>query len=210
MTDRRIHYRVEAPTLREREGGGMPTLVGHSAVFDAETTLWSGRHVRLREVVRRGAFARAIAESQDVTANIGHDDQVLLGRTASGTVRLREDAVGLAVEIDLPDTQHGRDVATLVRRGDLRGMSFAFVPAPGGERTVTTRLEDGRDDLFGELLDVDLFDVSVVSRPAYEATDVGVRASALEAAHRSKAREAWIAPRRQKLEALKARARIVK
>lgn len=204
--DRRIHYRIEAPTIRERaEGGGMPTLVGHAAVYDSETVLYDGRMVLLREVVRRGAFARAIREGQDVTANMDHDDAILLGRTTSGTVRLREDDVGLAVEVDLPDTAAGRDVATLVRRGDLRGMSFAFRPAPGGEKRTITTLPDGRDDVFDEVLDVDLFDVSVVARPAYEATDLAVRAAALEAAHRSKAREATVAPRRTKLEALRAR-----
>ena len=100
MSDRRIHVRAGAPTLRERAEGGMPTLVGHAAVFDVETTLFEGKRFRLREVVRRGAFARAIAASQDVTANMDHDDAILLGRTAPGTVRLREDDVGLAVEID--------------------------------------------------------------------------------------------------------------
>jgi len=205
VSDRRIHVRAGAPTLRERAEGGMPTLVGHAAVFDVETTLFEGKRFRLREVVRRGAFARAIAASQDVTANMDHDDAILLGRTAPGTVRLREDDVGLAVEIDLPDTQHGRDVATLVRRGDLAGMSFAFRPAPGGEQRTIATLPDGRDDVFDELTDLDLYDVSAVARPAYRATDLAVRAAALEAAHRSKAREAWLAPRRRKLGALKAR-----
>jgi len=205
--DRRIHFRTAPPTLREREGGGMPTLVGHAAVFDAETTIWDGRRVRLREVVRRGAFARAVREGQDVIANQDHEDSWMLGRTASGTLRLREDDVGLAVEIDLPDTALGRDVAELVRRRDLAGMSFAFIPAKaGGERQTITQLPDGRDDVFTELLDVDLFDVAVVARPAYPATDVGVRAAPCEAEHRRKARELWLEGRRSKLEALKARA----
>lgn len=204
--DRRIHVRTAAPTLRTREGGGLPTLVGHAAVFDSETVIYQGRYVTLREVVRRGAFARAIREGQDVIANLDHDDTDMLGRSASGTLRLREDDFGLAVEIDLPDTALGRDVAELVRRGDLSGMSFAFLPATGGEKTTITPDAEGRDDVFTELTDLDLYDVAVVGRPAYKATDVGFRAAPFEAAHRRKAREAWLAGRRSKLEALKARA----
>jgi len=205
--DRRIHFRTAPPTLREREGGGMPTLVGHAAVFDAETTIWDGRRVRLREVVRRGAFARAVREGQDVIANQDHEDSWMLGRTASGTLRLREDDVGLAVEIDLPDTALGRDVAELVRRRDLAGMSFAFIPAKaGGERQTITQLPDGRDDVFTELLDVDLFDVAVEQVDVEEFGEHVDRAAPFEAEHRRKARELWLEGRRSKLEALKARA----
>jgi len=62
------------------------------------------------EIVRPGAFARAIQQGQDVRALFNHDENHVLGRTANGTLRLEEDARGLAVEIDPPDTQVGRDV----------------------------------------------------------------------------------------------------
>jgi phage head maturation protease len=91
----------------------------------------------------------------------------------------------------------------MIRRGDLNAMSFAFRVPPGGEREVRTTLEDGRDDVYTELLDLDLVDVAAVARPAYQGTDLGVRA---DAEARTKAREAWLAPRREKLEAAKARA----
>lgn len=204
--DRRIHVRAGAPALRERaEADAPPTLTGHAAVFDVESVIWDGKYVRLREVIRRGAFARAIREGQDVIGNVDHRDSAMLGRTAAGTVRLREDDVGLAVEIDAPDTVLGRDTTALVRRGDYAGMSFAFIPAKGGERQTITTLEDGRDDVFVELTDLDLFDVSIVSRPAYTSTDVGVRAERLESDRRRQAALAWAAERRRKLEALRAR-----
>lgn len=205
MNERRIHTRNEAPVVRRRAEAEAPVFFGHAAVFDAEIVLWDGTYVRSREVIRRGAFARAIREAQDVIANVDHDNSMLLGRTSAGTVRLREDDVGLAVEIDAPDTTLGRDVATLMARADYRGMSIAFLPSIGGERQTVTTLPDGREDYFFEITDVDLFDVSIVGRPAYKSTDVGLRAERLESDRRRRALDAWVAERRRRIESIRSR-----
>src|SRR6185312_1901802 len=72
---------------------------------------------------------------QDIRALANHDPRLLLGRNGarSRTLRMREDASGLPVEIDLPDTQPGRDTAVSVRRGDMDGMSFSFLVDPGDD-----------------------------------------------------------------------------
>ena len=81
---------------------------------------------------------------------------------------MKEDEVGLLVEIDPPNTTIGRDVVESIRRGDLDSMSFGF---------VVDEEEWSRDDV-GEvrtLNSVSLFDVSVVTWPAYPDTEVAVR-----------------------------------
>jgi HK97 family phage prohead protease len=178
--------------VETRDGGQARRIVGHAAVFDRWTTLYESPVFVWKEVVRPGAFRAVIAERSDVRALWNHDARYILGRTASGTLRLSEDALGLLSDIDPPDTQTVRDlVLTPIARGDVSQMSFAFavrrsaetkrvdedgisVVDYGGER-VTTRREGSRVVEERELFGVNLFDVSPVTYPAYEATDVSLR-----------------------------------
>src|SRR5690606_3218537 len=88
--------------LEERKAGQTqaPTIVGYAAVFDTPTDIGGF----FREQIRAGAFGRAL-QSSDVHALFNHDSNVVLGRSRAGTLRLAEDAKGLRVEIDPPDTQ---------------------------------------------------------------------------------------------------------
>lgn len=142
-------------------------IVGHAAVFDAETEIFPGFH----EVVRRGAFTKAIIES-DVRGLFNHDPNFVLGRNRAGTLHLEEDEIGLRYEIDV-DTENVtvRDlVVKPIERGEVSGSSFAFRPIKEAE----TIRED--DTILRELLEVQLFDVSPVVYPAYDATDAQIRA----------------------------------
>lgn len=140
-------------------------LTGYVARFNEPTDL--GDFV---EVIRAGAFTRtlAAATAPNIRAIYEHDGRALLGRLGAGTLKLTEDQVGLAFEIDLPDTTLGRDLATLVERGDVAGCSFGFLPV----RDRWTE-EEGRP--VRELRDVDLFEVTITASPAYDATNVQVR-----------------------------------
>ena len=138
------------------------TLEGYASVFNVATDLG-----RFSETIERGAFSRAISEDHDVRALVDHDSGRVLGRTKNGTLELREDKRGLFSRIHLPDTQEARDLATLIKRGDLDGMSFGFTV----ERDRWEKQED-RQMRFIE--DVNLFEVSVVAFPAYEDTEVAL------------------------------------
>ena len=139
-------------------------LTGYAAVFGQEA-----RVAGFTEVIRPGAFKGALA-GRDVLALIDHNPSKLLARTKSGTLRLEEDSRGLRYEIDLPDTQEGRDILTLAERGDLGGMSFGFTVSKGGEHWNGQRRE---------LRAVTLHEISVVhSWPAYEGTSVQARSKA--------------------------------
>jgi len=141
------------------------TVAGYAAVFNSPTNIGD----MWQEVVAPGAFADTLrANDTDVLALYSHEIERLLGRQSSGTLRLAEDDKGLAVEIDLPDTTDGRDVATLIKRGDLKGMSFGFcVTHDEWDETVTPPKRT--------IHAVDLMEVTITASPAYEDTECGMR-----------------------------------
>jgi HK97 family phage prohead protease len=150
----------------ERRNGDDPTIVGYAAVFDTlSVELWG-----FFERVKPGAFAKTIRES-DVRALWNHNSDMVLGRTKSGTLRLKEDEIGLRIEVDPPGAQWARDAVVTIERGDVDQMSFGF-------NTIQDHWlqEDGGGGrLIRELVEVRLFDVSPVTFPAYPDTTVQVR-----------------------------------
>lgn len=157
VTVKDLEFRVDGDTSK--------TLAGHAAVFNKAVDLGY-----FTEIVRPGAFKRSIGED-DVRALFNHDSNLVLGRNRAGTLTLSEDSVGLAIECRLPDTQLARDLAVSIARGDVSQMSFGFYARE------TKIVRDG-DNYTRELLDCQLFDVSVVTYPAYEDTDVEARSLA--------------------------------
>lgn len=157
----------------ETRDNGTKVLTGYGAVFFRATD--TGTEYRIWkdmvERIRPGAFDRALLERQDVRGLFNHDAARILGRTTSSTMRLSVDDVGLRYEIDLPDTQEARDLATLINRGDITGSSFSF----GANKTEWEDLPDGLS--VRTLVDLDLYDVGPVTYPAYEATSAAVRSA---------------------------------
>lgn len=141
------------------------TLTGYAAVFNSEAVLGD-----FSEVIRHGAFAKSLATGSNIRALYQHQGDALLGTTRGGTLQLREDAKGLAFELALPDTTHGKDLAILVGRGDVAGCSFGFRVAPGGDRW-----ERRGAALVRELIDVELVEITLTSDPAYQDTTVAMR-----------------------------------
>ncbi len=138
-------------------------LRGFAAVYDQPTS--RQRQFAGTETIARGAFDGLLDD--DVVALVNHDMAQLLGRTSSGTLRLSSDDHGLGFELDLPDTQLGRDVRHLVERGDLRGMSFT---------AQIGQIERTRGGVVHRAFQR-LVDVSVVTSPAYEGTEVLARSA---------------------------------
>jgi HK97 family phage prohead protease len=140
-------------------------LVGYAAVFGISAQIGG-----FSETIQRGAFRASLATKGDILALVDHDPSRLLARTGSGTLRLSEDTRGLQYELDVPDTQLGRDVLALAERGDIGGMSFGF--------RVKDEAWPARDRR--ELRAVELIEVSVVQAfPAYDQTTVSARARSM-------------------------------
>jgi HK97 family phage prohead protease len=160
-----------------RVDGETRSIAGHAATFNQETVIAG----LFREVIRPGAFKRALAEGQDVVAWYQHGKgaPLPLGRTTATppTLRLAEDERGLRFEIDPPATQSADELREAIKRGDVTGMSFAFdVRMHEDENWDDSEVGSGKLPLR-ELLNVDLFDVSPVVFPAYQGTSVHARSA---------------------------------
>ncbi len=161
--DEREERSVPVKELRVIREDGQPHIVGYAAVFDVlSVELWG-----FREKIKQGAFKKTIQEA-DVRALWNHDTSYVLGRTKSGTLGLREDEIGLAIDITPPDSQWARDAMVSIDRGDVDQMSFGF-------STIRDAWETVDNELIRTLEEVALFDVSPVTFPAYPQTMVQLR-----------------------------------
>jgi len=155
--------------IETREDGDRQkrTITGHAAVFNViDGPEW------FREQIEPGAFADSIGQD-DVRALFNHDPNLVLGRNKAGTLSLEEDDVGLSMSIDVPDTTAGNDLIKSVERGDISQASFAFQTIDASWDTI-----DGEE--VRTIKKVKLFDVSPVTYPFYEATDISLRHAAWE------------------------------
>ena len=159
-TERRT-FTVRDIEARQAEDGTM-RMAGYAAVFNEASV-----PLPFIEKIAPGAFRKTLSETPDVRLLVNHEG-LPMARTKNGTMRLSEDEKGLFFEAELANTQEARDLYTLVERGDVDQMSFAFRvirqnwSKDRSERTLTeVSLSDG--------------DVSIVTYPAYAATSVEAR-----------------------------------
>ena len=157
-TDVDFELRVEAT-----ESDGM-RFTGYAAVFNSDS-----EPLPFIERIMPGAFKRSLKARNEVKLFKNHNMDEVLASTRSKTLRLSEDSKGLLAEATLPDTTAGRDLAVLMKRGDVHSMSFGFsVPARGDSWS-----DDG---MTRQLKEIRLHEVSIVTGfPAYEATTASVR-----------------------------------
>ena len=168
MPDKRMCYRQTRSvpvSFQTRSDDTGPVIAGYFAVFNNPTELWPG----CIEQIAPGAFASSLG--LDVRALIDHDTRLVIGRTVAGTLTLREDDAGLYGEIKI--NEHDSDAMNLyarVQRGDVSQCSFGFdivaedyVVSPDGQTCTWT------------IREVKLYEVSVVTFPAYDATSVSAR-----------------------------------
>ncbi len=154
------------PQIEVRGVGNEPkVLSGYAAVFDQRTAIGS-----FNEVVDRHAFDEFLDNPSDVVALFDHQGQPL-GRMSNGTLKLSTDSHGLRYDLTPPDTALGRDILTLVKRGDISASSFAFFDVRSGgdewDYSGSTPLRTLRN--------LNPHDVSPVTTPAYAMTSVQAR-----------------------------------
>lgn len=166
MDDNREYRSFPVKQIELRAADAAPTqIVGYAAVFNQ----LSEDLGFFREKIAPGAFAGSIA-SEDVFALWQHQSDKPLARKANRTLGLREDTIGLNAEITPPDTSWGRDAIVSVQSGLVSHFSFGF-------RTIRDEWDySNRDMPIRTLLEVQLFEVSPVTFPAYPQTSAEARA----------------------------------
>ena len=136
---------------------------GYAAVFDSLSEDLGG----FKETINRSAFDGVLED--DVVALLNHDNNIVFGRTSSGTLKLSVDERGLVSEIKMPNTQAAKDTIALMERGDISKMSFGFY----------VNKDDWKESERGFVREVKevkrLVVISIVTRPAYNETSVGLR-----------------------------------
>ena len=175
--------------VREDENGQQSRVVqGRAIVFGQRSvnlTPWSSTRV-VFEVLEPGCITQELLNRSDVVYNLNHDSNVVnvLGRfrnSEKDTLKLRLAADGVYNECDLPNTNNANDALELIKRGDINGQSFAFEDdyedtENGVSYERTNDVEDGKEVWLRHVKRINgLFDVSIVTHPAYEQTNVGLR-----------------------------------
>ena len=168
--DERRRFITVRPGFEVRDSGAADaayTLTGLAAVYNSLSEDLCG----FREIIAPGAFAAVLATNPDVRCLINHEDEMVLGRTAAGTLELKDTAEGLRVWCKAPrGVTYAEDLRISMQRGDVDQMSFGF--CCGDDDWAVA--EDGT--VVRTILTVDdLFDVSVVTFPAYHATTAEMR-----------------------------------
>lgn len=162
---------------RAEESGDM-FISGYFAVFGSEYELWPGAS----ESVDPHAFDDALDD--DIRCLINHDTRLVLGRNIAGTLQLRVEEKGLWGEVKInPNDQDAVNVYERVKRGDVNQCSFGF-------DIVAEEFEDRGDSVHWTIKAVKLYEVSVVTFPAYEETGVEARKRQVEDIRKRK-NESW-------------------
>ena len=165
--------------FKTREDSGEMVIEGYFAVFNSDYEMWEGAS----ESIAPGAFTSSL--SGDIRGLTNHDTTLVLGRTKVHTLELKEDTHGLWGRITInPKDSDAVNTYERVKRGDVDQCSIGFM--------IRSEETDFRDDgtIHWTITDVDLFEVSVCTFPAYEETGVSARHRDAEEL-KKRASEAW-------------------
>lgn len=158
---------VDITNIQTRTKENEPVKIsGYAAVFNSRTSIGDF----FDEIISPGAFDRSISsKNADIRALFNHDWDKVLGRTKASTLTLREDDKGLNFELELPNTSYARDLAESMERGDIDQCSFGFHVEEGKERW-----DYSQEPALRTLEEVELYEISIVSIPAYDDTEAAL------------------------------------
>lgn len=159
------HRYIPARELRVNRGEHGNRVTGYAAVFNSPSEDLGG----FREIIAPGAFTGSLVGQPDVRALINHDPNLVLGRTKAGTLDVSEDNIGLGFNVLLPATSYASDLAVSMERGDVDQCSFGFFCLDDVWQM------DNSGNILRTVKAAEVFDVSVVTYPAYTATSASLR-----------------------------------
>jgi len=165
--------------IDQNENDESRTITGKAITFDTPS-----QYIGYTEYIRSSAITQDLIDKSDVIMNFQHDDTKMLARWTRGKgtldIQLKDD--GVYFSFDCPDTTLGNDILWHIRHGNLTKCSFAFTIAENGMRWY----RDADNNLCGDVVDIDgLYDMAIVTTPAYDDTFVDARDFDLDAIKRS-------------------------
>lgn len=160
---------IRAMQLNSANEEGKLTVQGYAAVFKEPALIWESPYSGYKYFERVDPKAFEGADMSDVCFKYNHQDTAMvLGRTRNKTLVLETDDHGLHIRADIAQTNIGKDVYELIRRGDLDKMSFAFTV-----EKEQVEYDEKEKICTRTILKFDkIFDVAVVDFPAYDGTEI--------------------------------------
>lgn len=156
--------RTSFNAVRSDDNPNDMVIEGYFILYEVETELYPG----CLEIISRGACDESVAKN-DVRALWNHNTQFVIGRKKALTLEIKCDEKGVWARIKLPNTSYARDLYELVKRGDVDQCSFGF----------DIEIEDyeilANDNIRWRIAKADVWEVSIVTFPAYENTSVEAR-----------------------------------
>ncbi|MET9517030.1 HK97 family phage prohead protease [Streptomyces sp. NPDC002994] len=179
-TEERRDLALATAGVQLRAAGDDTTMQGfdgHAAVFNSRTAIGNPLTWGFYEEIAPGAFTKTLAEG-DARFLVDHDTRLVVSRVSGNSLRLAQDQVGLAVDADLDARlSYVNDLVINLDNRNITGMSFGFRTIKDDWETVEVETVDGAkvEAELRILREVQLFEVSAVTFPAYEETDAGLR-----------------------------------
>ena len=177
---------IELRAIDQEANSSEMIVEGRAVIYDSPTLMWEYEGTKYYEVIQRGALDGA--DLTDVPFKYNHSDNVMImARTRNKTLELMPDEQGLLIRARLADTTAGKDLYTLIRRGDIDKMSFAFTTK---EESYNKETHTRKIVRFKKI-----WDVAAVDIPAYDDTSILARSWAeaqcdIEAAEAAQTAEA--------------------
>lgn len=169
MNKRNMYFKSDLQIRSENIDSNEKIIEGYFAVFNTPTKLTEG----LYEELAPTAFDESL-KNNDIRCLFNHDTAVVLGRTGNDTLKLHVDKKGLYGSVVInPNDKQACDIYERVARGDLQGCSFGFFPVE--EEPI--QVEDG---VKYRVHNADTLEVSIVTFPQYEETEIKARSKQLE------------------------------
>lgn len=167
--EKEIRY-LKVDELSVRQEDDKPTIMsGYVSKFNEPSQLLVERGRQFYESVHRNAFNKSLESDKNIFALYNHSPDKILGSTRNNSLKLSTDETGLRFELQPNlNVSYAKDVAELIRTGEIRGCSFGF--RVNNDEWTT---KDGHD--YRTLLDVDLAEVTITPMPAYESSEVSCR-----------------------------------
>lgn len=177
-------YTVEMRVAKEGEGDTVRSVTGYAPRFNSPSeVMYLSPDERFVEYFEQNAFRSALPKS-DPRALRDHIPHLILGRQSANTLNVWEDSTGLGFRFELPNTTYANDLAVSMERGDVRETSFAFTLKEDSDKW--SRRADG---IWERRIPADaverIYDISVVTYPAYPDSEAQLNSQNLTVAYRS-------------------------